>query len=248
MYIYCPIEFTFNGIKTTQAGIFFHMRSAPSLESSRHFFRERGQRICGSSFHEPMCAHARTQTAALSDSRDHILLPHQVAVIWHLKTPVFVFLRGLIFRRHHATQLGIYVMQISFQPASFHLANAVVLLADVAKVAPRFAASALLGTRRAPQHILEHVARFLLQLVVVVRAPEGSAGPLQVPGVAWFLFVEPRIINLPLIGCRMADKWVEALEVLIERDEAWHGGGGEVGRNVGTVQGDGVRFGSSRGG
>ena len=72
-------------------------------------------------------------------------------------------------------------MQVRLQPTPFHLARAPIFLANVTMEAICETAGAALGTRCATQHVLEHVARFGLEFVVVVVAVKRVAVALQVP-------------------------------------------------------------------
>lgn len=60
-------------------------------------------------------------------------------------------------------------------------------------------ALALIRTRAALNHVLEHIARFGVEFVVVVGTAKGAASAFEVEVVARLLFVETLVVDGPFL-------------------------------------------------
>jgi hypothetical protein len=127
-----------------------------------------------------------------------------------------------ILRRRRTNHHRINIMHIFLHLAPLQLPCTSILLANMSVIAVYLPALALPWTRTAFQHVLQHMTRLGLELIVVKGAAEGCACALEVEVVAWLLLAEAVVVDLPFFECGRADVGVEALIVSVDGDEAWY--------------------------
>lgn len=84
----------------------------------------------------------------------------------------------LLIHRHKARHLRVHVVQSRLHLASVHLPLAPIFLAQVTIVAITGPAHAFLWAPAALEHVLKHMTRFRLEVLVVVGTAEQRARAL----------------------------------------------------------------------